>query len=159
MFPLEDIIGLDVPEEDKLAVRGVNAYLKTFRSFLVFCHQRGYISVPLDVTLAKKKGTARDEQVSLDKQEVATLEHVVTDKVASAYRLLYLSGMRPSEAYKCSITTIDGVKCFDLTDKSVPLKNANSYRLIPIHDSLKEPEKLLVSLRTMSVTKDRSTFR
>jgi len=119
-------------------------------SLLKFACERDYISKQYKVTMMKKSTGAREERQALSIGSIKALLEATTEaKLQSAYTLLYLTGMRVSEAYKCKITVVDGVKCFDLTDKSIALKSNSSYRLIPVHSSMDHPEQILSDTRSM----------
>ena len=146
-IPVRQFIKMKIPINDKLSVRGVNAYLKTLKSFLTFCHKRNYLNILYEVKLLKSTTNMRNERKSLSIDTVSTLiNNAKTTELQLAYQLLYLTGMRLSEAYKCNITKVDGIKCFDLRDKTIQLKTQSSYRLIPVHKSIDEPEQLLQAL-------------
>ncbi len=148
---VKELIKMDIPSKDKLATRGINAYIKTLKSFLNFCYKRNYIEKQFDVALSKTKVGSREERQAL---KIGTIKDLIqnskTDTLSSAYTLLYLTGMRLSEVYKCKVSVIDGIKCFDLTDTSIKLKTKSSYRLIPVHKSIIEPEKILENIRSIN---------
>ena len=150
-LPIQKLIQMDIPESDRLSERGINGYLKTLKSYLNFCYKRNYIDKQFDINLVKKSNGARDERKALDINAIQKLvEGSSTAKLQSAYTLLYLTGLRVSEAYKCNVTTVNGVRCFDLTDRTIQLKTNSSHRLIPVHKSIKNPEKLLEDVRSMT---------
>ncbi len=147
---IEEVIKINVPQKDKLAPRGINAYLKTLKSFLNFCYKRNYIEKQFDIALVKSNIDSRSERTALSIDAVKNLiASAKTVELQSAYTLLYLTGMRVSEAYKCKLTVVDGVKCFDLRDTSVKLKTKNSYRLIPVHGSISNVEMMLNHLKSL----------
>ena len=149
---IKEVTKINVPHEDKLAPRGVNAYLKTLKSFLYFCYKRNYIEKQFDVALVKSDVGSRSERTALDINVVKKLIiSAKTVELQSAYRLLYLTGMRVSEAYKCKITVVDDVECFDLRDTNTKLKTKNSYRLIPVHESITDAEVMLQHLRSLNL--------
>jgi len=147
---VSELLKMDIPSDHHLGSRGVNGYLKTLKSFFDFCYKREYISRQFDIPLMKSQINSRDERQSLSKNTIIELiNNSRSDELSSAYTILYLSGMRLSEAYKCKITMIDGVRCFDLTDRSIKLKTKSSYRLIPVHESIIAPESQLDDMRTL----------
>jgi len=152
LLSIKEVIKINVPTSDKLAPRGVNAYLKTLKSFLHFCYKRNYIEKQFDIVLVKSDVGSRAERTAVD---INTIEELITSaktvELQSAYRLLYLTGMRVSEAYKCKITVVDSIKCFDLRDTNVKLKTKNSYRLIPVHESISDAEVMLGHLRSLNL--------
>jgi len=147
---IEELVKMDIPVEDRLANEAVNDYIKIMNSLLKFACERDHIPKQYKVSLMKKDTGARDERQALSVGSIkALLEATPEAKLRSAYALLFYSGMRTSEAYKCKISEVDGVKCFDLTDKKLRLKSSSSYRLIPIHHSIEEPEQMLADLTSM----------
>ncbi len=152
-MPISEVIKINVPQKDSLAPRGVNAYLKTLKSFLQFCYKRNYISIQFDIALVKSDVGSRAERTALGIDTINKLiNSASTIELQSAYTLLYLTGMRVSEAYKCKITAVDGIKCFDLTDTTISLKTKSSYRMIPVHQSIEEPEKMLAHIKSLNLT-------
>ena len=151
-LPLEEVIKINVPDKDRLAPRGVNAYLKTLKSFLNFCYKRNYIEKQFDIVLIKSNIDSRSERTALD---INTIKQLITSaktvELQSAYTLLYLTGMRVSEAYKCKLTVINGVECFDLRDTSIKLKTKSSYRLIPVHHSITNAKTALADLKSLKL--------
>lgn len=150
-IPIKKLLQLNIPQEDRLASRGINAYLKTLKSFLNFCYKRNYVEKEFDITLVKSNTGSREERKALNVDTIRRLiDGSKTTELQSTYTLLYLTGMRLSEAYKCKLTTINGIQCFDLTDTTIKLKTKNSYRLIPVHKSITDPEKMLEDIRSMN---------
>ena len=133
---LKELIKSTVPEKDRISIKSQNEYIKTLRALLKFCYERQYIDRPYTINLLSNKTTTRNQRQSLSKDDLAKLFN--HKKVGKLSKVLYLSGMRLSELYKCKITTIDNVKVFDLTDTSTDLKTESSHRIIPIHNSLSE---------------------
>ncbi len=151
-LPIKEVININVPASDRLAPRGINAYLKTLKSFLSFCYKRNYIKNQFDIILVKSNVGSRVERTALDIDAIELLiTRARTVELRSAYTILYLSGMRVSEAYKCKITIVDGVECFDLRDTSVKLKTKNSYRLIPVHKNITDAKVMLGQLRSFNL--------
>lgn len=150
-YTITELIRLKTPHDDKLSARGINAYLKTLKSYLSFCYKRNYIEKPFDIKMVKQTTTTRKERLALDIDTVKMLVNTAKSmELKSAYNLLFLTGMRPSEAFKCKLTMVDDVLCFDLTDPNEKLKTQNSYRLIPVHHSISQPEQLLENLQSLS---------
>ena len=151
VLPLSRLVKMKVDEKDRMSGETVNDHLKTLNSLIKFAYERDYLSKPYAVSMIKKTTSGRDERVALD---VDTIKHAIstakTARLADCFTLLYLTGLRPSEVYKCKITEVEDVQCFDLRDKTLQLKSKASYRLIPVHYSIKDPEQLLESYRSMS---------
>lgn len=135
---------MNAPAEDRLSTSAVNDHLFILNSLLKFAFERDMINKEYSVKMVKKTTTDKEERIALDLDTIKdTVKGSKTAKLASSFTLLFLTGMRPSEAYKCKITEVDGIKCFDLTDTSIKLKNKGSHRLIPVHKSIDKPEQML----------------
>jgi len=146
------LVKMDIPSEERLTNETVNDYIKTLNSILQFAYERDVIGKQYKVKTLSATSAAREQREALDKDTVTGLLNGARSvQLSSAYKILYLSGMRPSEAYKCKVTTVDGVKCFDLTDRSIPLKTKSSHRLIPVHSSITDPDKMLSDLRSFKI--------
>ena len=147
---IEELINIKVEPTERMSVETINDHLKTLNSLLKFSYERDFIAKPYAITMVKKITTAREERPALSVGSIKQLvEATTTAELQSSYRLLFLTGLRLSEVYKCSVTTVDGIRCFDLTDKSLQLKSASSYRVIPVHSSIENPEQLLQDFRSM----------
>ena len=151
VMPLTKLVKMKVPAEDRMSGETINDHLKTLNSLIRFAYERDYLLKPYGVSMIKKTTSGRDERAALD---VDIIKHAIstakTTRLADSFTLLYLTGLRPSEVSKCKLTTVDGIECFDLRDKKITLKSKSSYRLVPIHHSIKDPEQLLESFRSMS---------
>ncbi len=149
-IPIKELIKINIPKEDKLAARGINAYIKTLKSYLNFCYKRNHIQIQFDIPLSKNNIGSRSERKSL---ELFTIQKLISgaknEALRSAYTLLYFTGMRLSEVYKCKVTMVDSIKCFDLTDTNIKLKTKSSYRIIPVHKSIENAQLLLDKIRSM----------
>lgn len=133
-----------ITDEDKISVAAAKDYLSILNSFLQYLHEREILYKLYSVKLVKKQTDDRSERISLTRDTILrAVKGARTDKLAASYILLYLTGMRPSEAYKCKVSIVNGIKCFDLRDKSIQLKTKSSYRLIPVHKSITHPEQML----------------
>ena len=151
VIELSKLVKMKVPEEDRMSTETVNDHLKILNSMLKFAYERDYLNKPYAVSMVKKSIDSRSERVALDTDTISSaIEVAKTAELGTSFTLLYLSGLRPSEAFKCKITTVDGIKCFDLTNKSLQLKSKSSYRLVPVHKSIDNPEQLLEDLQSMS---------
>ena len=146
------LTAMDIPVKDRLSPKVVNSHLKVLNSFLKYLHERDAVGKLYRVILLKSDISARDERVALNRDTVLkAIEGARTAELASSYALLYLTGFRPSEVLQCKITTVDGIKCFDLTDRSIKLKNKSSYRLVPVHHSITNPEKMLEDYKSTGI--------
>ena len=147
-MPLKEVISTSVPDADKISSRSANEYIKTFNAILTFGHQRGYTEREFKLKVVKINASARNDRKALS---LETINHLIntaqSTELRDSYTLLYLSGMRLSEAYKCKVTVVDGITCFDLRD-CTDLKTSVSRRLIPVHKSI-DPFKALEAIRNM----------
>ncbi len=144
------LTGMKIPVNERISPTAVKDYLVILNSFMRYLHEREMVLKPYAVKLIKKATDDREERVALS---IDTIESIIrnakTAKLASSFTLLYLTGLRPSEARLCTISIVAGIKCFDLTDKGISLKTQSSHRLIPVHHSITEPEKMLEDYRSM----------
>ena len=151
-MPVREMIKRTFPDKDLVSLKNCNEYIVVVNSMLIFGAERGYIDKPYRIKKYKITVAAREERRALDKDRIQWLiEGAHRPVFVSAYQILYLSGMRLSELYKCKVSTVDGVKCFDLTATDVSLKTDSSHRLIPIHSSIVDPEKMLEDIRTVNL--------
>jgi len=142
--PIQDLIKMEIPEGERQSVETVNGYLKLLNALIKFAYEREIVRKPYSISLVPKTHSQREERDALNINEIADLIHNGIPKLVPMYRILFYSGMRLSEVYKCKISIIDGEKCFDLTNKDIDLKTKSSYRYIPVHFSLlNEVENLL----------------
>lgn len=134
---VKKLLQMVIPENELLSVRTKNDYIKTFNAVAKFAFERSYIERPVKINSITSTVSTRAERDILTKPELKQLIYGCCDtKLEKIYKLLYLSGMRPSEVYKCSITVIDNIKCFDLTSNEIELKTKSSYRIIPVHKDI-----------------------
>jgi len=147
---ISELLKLNIPNEDKQSSETVNGYIKLLNALLKFAYEREAVSRQFSIALVKRSCSSRDERQALNIEEVKKLmDDSGNQKLIPLYKILYYSGMRLSEVYKCKITVVDGIKCFDLTDGTIELKTKSSYRLIPVHDSLDNVELLLEQARAV----------
>jgi len=148
-YSIDELLELDIPKDHLLSDKTRNEYLKVLNSILTFSYERDYLPKQFKVKTFTQKIDPREQRKALSKDTINKLiSNAKSIKLAEAYKLLYLTGMRLSEAYKCSITTIDGIECFDLRDCG-SLKTASSKRLIPVHRDL-DPYQSLDAIRSLN---------
>ena len=135
---IEDLLKIDIPDEHLQSTETINDYLKTLNTLLKFAYEREVIARPLSAATIKTKKVARELRLALDKKDISLLFSTNNEALKALYKISYYSGMRLSELYKCKISTIDNVKCFDLTDKELDMKTHSSYRLIPVHSAIED---------------------
>ena len=159
---LKQVIKADVEDKDCISIKTRNEYLKTLRALIKFSYSRDYIPKELEVTLFKNTTSARKQKEDLTSNEVTSLVTNDDERISAMSKILYYSGMRLSEVYKCKLLKTDGVLCFDLSDTKIELKNESSHRLIPVHSSIsKGIEGLLdtaLSMRDKWYTRSLSKF-
>jgi integrase len=131
---------IEIAQNELIAVDSVNKYLKRIKSLLIFSQNLGYYKEVLpNFTIDNKQGS-RGQRKEFTKNDLEAITHNLQD--SPIYPIVQVSrytGMRLSELYKCTVSEIDGVLCFDLrTPKGSPLKTLSSYRIIPSHDCLLE---------------------
>ena len=149
--PIEELLKMKVPKAERLTTETINDHLKILNSILKFAYERDMISKQYSVNMFKQPSGTRDERISLPVDTILkAVDDARTAKLASCFTLLYLTGMRSSEVYKCKVAVVDGIKCFDLRDKNISLKTNSSHRLVPVHSSINEPEQMLEDYRSMS---------
>lgn len=145
------LLSMKVPEEDRISTLVSKSYLVVLNAFIKYLYEREIIHKQYSVKLVKKDRDDRTERVALSVASVSKLIAETTKpELQLAYKLLYLTGLRPSEACLCKITYVGDVKCFDLRDTSIKLKTKSSHRLIPIHKSIDNPEEILEYYKSMS---------
>ena len=154
MMPLTEVISektlKTVATKDKLTPKSINEYLKILNSILTFGYDRGVLSQHHKIKLLSINHQARTERSALTHSEIqGLLKDSRSPELALSYQLLYLSGMRLSEAYKCKLTTVNSIMCFDLRHTTETLKNSNSYRLIPVHSAVQDPENSLKAITSL----------
>ncbi len=151
---IKNLVGMKIPIEDKLTINAVNDHIIVLNSLLKYMHKRELVHRDYSVKMVKKVVGNRDERNALSKDTVLRVLGSSTEqKLRSTYTLLYLSGLRPSEVYKCTISIVDGIKCFDLRDTSIELKTKSSHRIVPVHKSISNPEQMLEDYRSLSSMK------
>jgi integrase len=151
---------LVIPKEHLIATDTVNKNIKRLKSILFFATGIGLYSgnIPKSITIQKQETSDRDSRLSLAHQELSKLFSSVTnDNLQYIYKVLYMTGMRRSELYKCKLTDIEGILCFDLRTPKAHLKTKSSYRVIPVHtqllDKVNQFEDIVNSIKPGLMTK------
>ncbi len=139
VMSVDELIDAEIDEADIISSRTLVKYMKWIKGCYAYYHSTGLIQTnPLQLIATTSGTNALDERLPLEHKEIEQLLTLTKDdKVTNnLIKVFYTSGMRLSELYKCSLKEIDGVKVYDLTDRSISLKTKSSYRLIPIHRSI-----------------------
>ena len=148
-----------VPQKHLVSTETVNKNLKRIKSILLFAQDIGLYtnSIPKSITMQSKETSSRDYKSILTHEELDQLLLNTPNDIRYIYEVLYFTGMRRSELYKCRIVQIEGVQCFDLRSPSSKLKTKSSYRVIPVHEKLLyrvgEFNALIESLKPDRLTK------
>ncbi len=154
------LIKMDIESKDKVGIGTIKNSLILLNSFIKYAYQRNMINREFKVNIPKSNVSQRDERQALDVDAIVKLlKGCRTAKLQSSYTLLYLTGLRPSEVSKCKVTTVDNIRCFDLTDTTLSLKTKGSYRLIPVHSSISDPEEILESYKSLTKSIMRTGFK
>ena len=145
-----ELVGMKIPVNERISITAAKDYLVILNSFMKYLHEREIVQKPYAVKLVKKSTDDRAERVALSMDTIGNaIRDAKTAKLASSFTFLFLTGLRPSEARLCTVSMVNGIKCFDLTDKGIALKTQSSHRLIPIHHSIDQPEQMLEDYKSM----------
>ncbi|MGB2553350.1 tyrosine-type recombinase/integrase [Campylobacter sp. MOP51] len=135
-MPISQILESEIPEADTISIKTATKQIKWVKSFYTYCNSKGWIggAIAQQVSIASDTN-ALDERLPLELDEVLKLIDLLTDNkpIQNLVKILYTSGMRLSEVYKCEIKEIDGIGVYDLTARDIKLKTKSSYRVIPVH--------------------------
>ena len=146
---LAELVKVNAPVEDCISHKSANEYIKIMNAIVHHAYKSELVDKDVKLKLFTIEHQARTERSTLMKPAIKQLiDSAKSIELSQAYRLLYLTGMRLSEAYKCKISTIDGVECFDLRNPTEALKNKSSYRIIPVHSEL-EAESALKAIKSL----------
>lgn len=150
---------LTVPSAHRMSAVTVHNHVKRVKALMLFAQQLNLYNHALPRTLMKNssKGSDRDYKAVIPQEELSILYSSMTDdRFAYIYKVLYYTGMRRSELYKCTISIIDGIQCFDLRT-AFSLKTKSSYRVIPVHPNLMymidEYKDIIASIKPERMTK------
>lgn len=144
---LTSIMKVSIELDERISNTTVNIYLKYLKSVLRFAFNRGYIEK--DFTSSIKSiayNEARLEREALALEEVKMILANVNPEIGYLVKIFLLSGMRLSELYKCKVSKVDDMFCFDLSDTHLKLKTKSSYRVVPVHEHLINELKTLPEL-------------
>ena len=133
---IRKLLQINVQEEERIQVDTANKMIKRIRSLAFYGEMTGLFKMPTKIATHKILHQDQNIVEPFTKEEILTLYTRLTEKRILLLNIVYFSGMRPSEIPKAKISTIDGIKCFNLKDATEPLKTHSSYRYIPIHSEL-----------------------
>lgn len=138
---VEQLLECNPLENEIISTRTLNKYIKWLKMFYNFCMNNDYITKNPMVSLSTRTNGTDEltERLPLEPTEIQQLFSITSDNnniINNGIKALAYSGMRLSEMYKAKTTIIDGISCFDLTDRAIKLKTRSSYRLIPIHSDI-----------------------
>jgi len=137
---IADLLDAQPTEDEQISSTTLNKYIKWLKMFYSFCSENNYIQKSPALSLAISSTTdALSERLPLTLEEISHLLSITSSDpiINNGIKALAYSGMRLSEMYKASITIVNDITCFDLTDKTrLKLKTKSSYRHIPIHSAI-----------------------
>ena len=126
-----------VPSEKVITISTQIKYLKVLRQYFNYLEKSNIISYNPCILLSMPNG-AIENRKPFSREDILNLFSIfeeLDDRKYIYYSLIY-TGMRPSEFWKASIGSENGLYYFDLTDKNLQLKTHSSYRKIPLHQEL-----------------------
>ena len=130
---IEDVLKLKhIPMKHKNSARYSNNQVKKIRSLSLYGRKTGLFELVDNIQTLRQKENPRDDREAVDAEDIKIVINELANEYASVFKVLYLTGMRPSELFKATVH--DGV--FDLTKSKEDLKTIASYRIIPIHSSI-----------------------
>lgn len=145
-MPLKEILkglqqgSITPTESETISTTTLNKYIKWLNALMTFAVRQKVIPFnPVATGLTIKRGSvSREERKDFTKDDLEVIEANLNDtSIYPVVQILRYTGMRLSELFKCKITEVEGILCFDLrTPIGTPLKTLSSYRLIPVHDKL-----------------------
>jgi integrase len=129
----------NVPDADVIGISTQIKYLKVVKQFFNYLIKADILRYnPCTLlTMPNNKIANRLPFTNNDMSSLFNIFDTLDDRKYIYYILAY-TGMRPSELWKATISTEDGVVCFDLSDKYLKLKTQSSHRKIPLHNKLLE---------------------
>ncbi len=128
---------INIEPTQLLKPKTINKYMSYLKGLYRFSIKTGALTVNMAELVAPiKLNNARVQRLAFEPYEADYMEELLPEDKRYLVQILRFSGMRLSELYKCKISTINNVKCFDLTSQDLDLKTVSSYRLIPIHNRL-----------------------
>jgi len=135
---LSKIITMNIKDEEVISFKTQNDYLKWIMSLFSFALKYGYLEFNPSVDLSmKKKGNAKDERETFSDEELKKMIALNDNSDMKLFhQTLFYTGMIISELKQAKISTVDGIKCFDLRSSNLKLKTMARHRLIPIHSHL-----------------------
>lgn len=129
----------NIKDEDKIAIKTVNDYLKWIMSLFSFTFKYGYLKFNPAIELKYKvKANAKEQREIFEDDELKKFVELNKNEadIKLFHQTLFYTGMINSEFLQAKIKSVDGVLCFDLTNPNLKLKTLARYRLIPINSHL-----------------------
>lgn len=137
----QEIIELEnIPKRDTIGISTQVKYLSIIKQFFSYLLKANILTYNPCTLLNMPNGTVQNRE-PFDKEDMQKFSKIflTLDNRKYIYWTLAYTGMRPSEFWKCKISTSkEGVIYFDLTDTSLQLKTKASHRAIPLHNKLLE---------------------
>ena len=128
----------NVPDSDYIGIATQRKYLSVIKQFFTYLTKANLLNYNPCTLLAipSEDNSKREPFDHNEMKQLFSIFNTLDDRKYIYYILAY-TGMRPSELWKCKISTSkDGVTYFDLTDRALELKTHSSYRMIPLHQTL-----------------------
>jgi len=128
-----------IKDEEKIAIKTVNDYLKWIMSLFSFAQKYGYVEFNPAIDLKfKLKSNAKEQRETFSDNELRKFIELNNEdeNIKMFHYTFFYTGMINSEFLQAKITDINGVLCFDLTDPNLNLKTLSRHRIIPIHSHL-----------------------
>jgi len=136
---LDEAIKIKAKQDEAMYIDTRNRFTKNLKSLLIF--YRNNFNNEFGVPAFKVEKEKRKMDDLMDCFTKPQLKNLMTgdDIFAKVSRVLYFTGLRPSEIVKSKIITIDGIETISLKfkDTKILVKSTSSQRYIPLHSSIK----------------------
>lgn len=129
-----------IPTSDMIGVSTQMKYLKILKQFFLYIVKANLLNYNPCSLLTMPNNTVphREPFDAIELKKLFSIFNTLDDRKYIYYILAY-TGMRPSELWKCKISSSeDNIIYFDLTDRGLELKTSSSHRVIPLHTRLLE---------------------
>lgn len=127
------------PKYEKIANGTINKNISYFRGYLSFIFDKRYTAENFSLLLVRCEVDAAENQKQyLEMKEIKILLDNCEGDLNLLIRVMFYSGIRPSELFKGTISEVDNVNCIDLLHPIAKLKTANTKSLIPIHSEISD---------------------
>lgn len=155
-FTVKQLLKMNIPNEERISIKTQNNYLTWLKSLMSFAVNSRVIQFnPAQYVKANTSTSSnRNQREALTLKELNFLLNIAKEDDTKLFiKVLYLSGLRLSEIWKCKISSIHGIYCFDLLASDDELKTKSSYRLVPLHKDLVKELDNIKKLKLDEMTK------